>query len=90
MHTLDGYPFFLEESNGFQQKAGGGIGVLLLVSRQVSHPSKLIDSGILKQSLSIGAAGTRNNLDVNLYTLARIDRLLVRLGLIRWLLRPLR
>lgn len=85
LDTFDGKAVPFEESICFFQKVGRGIGALFLVSRQISQSGKLVNGGVLEEALPVGAAGARNNLDVDLDTLAGVGHLLVGLGLV-WLL----
>lgn len=85
LDTFDGKAVPFEESICFLQKVRRGVGALFIVSSQVPQPRKLVDGGILKESLPGRTARARNNLDVNLDTLAGVGHLLVGLGLV-WLL----
>ena len=85
LDTFDGKSVPFEESICFLQKVRRGVGALFIVSSQVPQPRKLVDGGILKESLPGRTARARNNLDVNLDTLAGVGHLLVGLGLV-WLL----
>ena len=85
LDTFDGEAVLFEESICFLQKVGRGIGALFPVSRQISQSGKLVNGGVLEEALPVGAAGARNNLDVDLDTLAGVGHLLVGLGLV-WLL----
>lgn len=57
---------------------------LFLVSPQEAWPGELIDGGILKQAQRrVCNTGLRNDLDVHLYPLSWVGRLLVGLGRVR-------
>ena len=82
LDTFDGKAVPFEESICFLQKVRRGVGALFIVSSQVPQPRKLVDGGILKESLPGRTARARNNLDVNLNTLAGVGHLLVGLGFV--------
>lgn len=90
LDTFDGKAVPFEESICFLQKVRRGVGALFIVSSQVPQPRKLVDGGILKESLPGRTARARNNLDVNLNTLARIGHLLIGFRAVWLLFRLLR
>ena len=90
LDTFDGKAVPFEESICFLQKVRRGVGALFIVSSQVPQPRKLVDGGILKESLPGRTARARNNLDVNLNTLARIGHLLIGFRAVRLLFGLLR
>ena len=90
LDTFDGKAVPFEESICFLQKVRRGVGALFIVSSQVPQPRKLVDGGILKESLPGRTARARNNLDVNLNTLAGIGHLLIGFRAVRLLFGLLR
>lgn len=90
LDTFDGKAVPFEESICFLQKVRRGVGALFIVSSQVPQPRKLVDGGILKESLPGRTARARNNLDVNLNTLSRIGHLLIGFRAVRLLFGLLR
>lgn len=74
-----------------EQKVGEGISGLLLIGPQETQTGELADSSVLEQpQLRVGDAGSGNNLDVYLHTLAKTGHLLIGFGMIGRLLFGLR
>ena len=54
---------------------------MFLVGSQITQAGKLVDGGVLIQPQTrVGDATARNDLHIDLYTLARMGHLLIRLG----------
>lgn len=74
--TVAGIP-----GDGLLQEVGGGKRAMLLVGSQITQAGELVDGGVLiKSQTRAGDTVARNDLDIDLYTLARMRHLLVRLG----------
>jgi len=90
LNTPDRDAVLSVEIDGSQKKDGGRIGALFLESHQETQSGKLVDSGVLVEGFSrqaIGAAGGRNELDIELEFFTRIGHGGIRFGFVglrRW------
>jgi hypothetical protein len=85
LNTTDRDPVLSVEIDGSQKKDGGRVRALFLESHQEAQSGKLINGGVLVESFSrqaVGAAGGRNELDIELEFFTRKGHRGIRFGFV--------